>query len=251
MGMKRVVVGVVALVLAVAGVTIGGYVESASHGLRPLSLQQALPKMVSAFGSDARVVEIVVGSSDVYFQVIGTDGQLHIRDYAVVESEIEAGTYGYNRKTRDYVRAPSASESRGAVLTLGQIDPSVVDKLYDKVGFPRNGSSATLTGRSWFVESGASPDHQYVAAYDGSGLRAAHSPAPPNPNLPTTSAPVSATSSTTSTASTTTVFSFSTTISSRPTRPHKLHTAQRLVTCIEHAQGDVSKIAACQRRFVP
>jgi hypothetical protein len=249
--MKRIVVGVVVLVLAVAGVAIGGYLEGASHGLRPLSLQQALPKMVSAFGSDAHIVEIVVGSSDVYFQVIGADGQLQIRDYAVVESEIGAGTYGYNRKTRDYVRSPSAAESRGAVLTLGQIDPSVVDKLYDKVGFPRNGSSATLTGRSWFLESGARPDHQYLAAYDGSGLRTAQSPAPPNPNAPGTSPTVAATPSTTSKASTTTVFSFSTTISSHPTSPHRLHTAQRLAACIEHAQGDVSKIAACQRRFVP
>jgi hypothetical protein len=254
MGFKRVVVVAVGLVLAVAGVAIGGYFESASHGLRPYSLQETLPKMVAAFGSNARVVEIIVGSSDVYFQVIGADRQLHIRDYAVVESEIEAGTYGYNRKTRDYVRAPSAAESRGAVLTLGQIDPSVVGKLYDKVGFPRQGSSATLTGRSWFLESGASPDHQYVAAYDGRGLASAQSSAPPDPNAPATSPAVSAApsgSSTSSKASTTAVFHFTTTISSRPTSPRKLHAAQRLVACIEHAQGDVNKIAACQRRFVP
>jgi hypothetical protein len=28
-------------------------------------------------------------------------------------------------------------------------------------------------------------------------------------------------------------------------------TAQRLVTCISHAQGDVSKIIVCQRKYVP
>ena len=107
--------------------------------------------MVASFGANARVVEIIVGSSGIYYQVIGADRQLHIRDYSIVESEIEAGTYGYNRKTHNYVRALTPAQSRSAVLTLGQVDPGVVDSLYRKVGFPRQGSSATLTGRSWFL----------------------------------------------------------------------------------------------------
>lgn len=253
-GPKRLAMGVVGVLVATAGVAIGGYFESASSGLRPYNLQETLPEMVAAFGPSARVVEIIVSSNDVYFQVIGADRQLHIRDYAVVESEIEAGTYGFNRTTRNYVRAPTRAEARSAVLTLREIDPSVVDRLYGRVAFPRRGSSATLTGRSWLLESGARPDDQYVAAYDGSGLHIARSAAPSIPNGASTPHPAPATPSSSSgrsTASTTTVLRFTTTISSRPTDHRRLNSARRLVAWIAHARGDMTMIAACQRRFVP
>jgi hypothetical protein len=253
MGIKRGVVAIGVVVVAAAGVAIGGYFESSSTAALAYNLQATLPKMVSAFGSDARVVEISVGSSDVYFQVIDADGRLHIRDYKVVESEIDAGTYGYNRETSNYVRAPTALESHGAVLKLGQIDPGVVDRLYGKVGFPRQGSSATLTGDLWFLESGVSPDHQYVAGYDGSGLRRARSGVQPDPNIPASTSPPAAPPKRPigSNASTTTVLNFTTTISSGRATPRGVDSARRLLTCIEHARGDVSKIVACQRRFAP
>jgi hypothetical protein len=38
--------------------------------------------MVASFDANARVVDIIVGSSGVYYQLIGADGQLHIRDYS-------------------------------------------------------------------------------------------------------------------------------------------------------------------------
>ena len=170
-GLKRLVVAAVGVLAAIVGVAIAGHFTTDSNGgLKPYGLQETLPQMVASFGGNARVVEIIVGSSGVYYQVIGADRQLHIRDYSIVESEIEAGTYGYNRKTRNFVRAPTAAESRSAVLTLGRVDPGVVDALYGKVGFPRQGSSATLTGRSWLLQSGARPDHQFVAAYDGGAV---------------------------------------------------------------------------------
>jgi hypothetical protein len=105
-------------------------------GLKPYGLKETLAEMLSSFGANARVVEVIVDSSGAYYQVIGADHQLHIRDYAIVESEISAGTEGYNRKTTNFVRAPTAAESHGAVLTLAQLDPGVVDTLYGKVGFP-------------------------------------------------------------------------------------------------------------------
>lgn len=253
-GRKRLVSAVVGVAAAAVGVAIAAHFEAGSSGLRPYGLRDTLPEMVARFGGSARVVEIIVDSSGAYFQVIGTDRQLHIRDYTVVESEIEAGTYGYNRKTRNYVRAPTRAESRGAVVTLGQIHPTVVDTLFGKLGFPRQGSSATLTRRSWLLQSGVRPGDPYVAAYDGSGLRRTSSVAPPNPSATTKSGPARAAppaSSGQSTASTTTVYSFSTTISSGPARPRRLESTRRLLTCIEHAQGDPNKIVACQRRFVP
>jgi hypothetical protein len=208
--------------------------------------------MVASFGANSRVVEIIVGSSGIYYQVIGADRQLHIRDYSLVESEIEAGTYGYNRKTRNFVRALTPAESRSAVLTLSQVDPSVADRLYRKVGFPRQGSSATLTGRSWFLQSGAQPEHRFVAAYSGGRLQRTQAAAPPDPNTATIPSSTQATTPTSSTgpkATSRTVYSFTTTISSGSTKPGKLKsTTQRLVTCVAHSQGSVTKIVACQRK---
>ena len=222
-GLKRLVVGVVGAVAAIVGVAIAGHVGSDSNGgLKPYGLRETLPQMVASFGANAPVVEIIVGSSGVYYQVIGADRQLHIRDYSIVESEIEAGTYGYNRKTHNFVRATTPAQARGAVVTLGQVDPGVVDSLYGKVGFPRQGSSATLTGRSWFLESGAHPEHRFVAAYSGGELQRTQAAAPPDPNTATIPASTQARTpplSNGSKATSRTVYSFTTTISSGSTKP--------------------------------
>jgi len=260
-GLQKLVAGGVGVVAAIVGVAIAGVAIfghagfDSNGGLKPYGLQETLPQMVSSFGANARVVEIIVGSSGVYYEVIGADGKLHTRDYAIVESEIDAGTYGFNRKTSNFVRAPTAAESRSAVLTLGQVDPSVVDSLYRTVGFPRQGSGATLTGRSWFLESGAQPEHRFVAAYNGGGVHRTQAAAPPDPKTATVpSAAQAATPNppTASTPTTTTVYSFTTTISSGSAKPGKLNnTTARLVRCIAQAQGDLNKIVACQRKFTP
>jgi hypothetical protein len=73
--------------------------KTAGGAIKPYTLQETLPKMVSDFGAKARVVQISVSEDDVDFQVMGGDEQLHIRNYDVVESEISAGTEGYNQWT--------------------------------------------------------------------------------------------------------------------------------------------------------
>jgi hypothetical protein len=255
-GVKRLAAGAAAVLAAIAAVALAGHIGSDSNGgLKPYGLRETLPQMVASFGANARVVEIIVGSSGIYYQVIGPDQRLHIRDYSIAESEIEAGTYGFNHKTSNFVRAPTHAQSRNAVLTLGQVAPGVVDTLYGKVGFPRQGSSATLTGRSWFLQSGAQPEHRFVAAYDGSGLQRTRAPAPPDPSSAVIASSAQATTPTSSTgtkATTTHVYRFTTTISSGPTKPGKLNRITRhLMTCIARAEGNVDTIAACQRKFVP
>jgi hypothetical protein len=256
LGIKRLILGAVGVIAALIGVAIAVQLTTGPNGgLKAYGLHETLPEMVSSFGAHARVVEIIVDDSGAYYQVIGADHRLHIRDYAIVESEIEAGTEGYNRKTTNFVRAPTTAESRGAVLTLAQVDPGVVDTLYSKVGFPHQGSSATLTGRSWFLESGAHPEHRYVAAYNGDSVQRTDEDTAPDPktaSVPSSTQTTPPASSAGSKATTTTVYSFTTTISSGSAKPGKAGgTAQRLVTCIAHAQGDVNKIVVCQRKYVP
>jgi hypothetical protein len=239
-------VGVAVAFVAVGavGLVVSGRFSNPS-GLPPFTLQETLPKMVKDFGSGARVVEIIVSSEDVTFQVIAADRQLHIRNYEIVSSEIEAGTTGYNRETKNFVRRPTNAESRQASLTLGQIPRNVVDGLYQRVGFPRNGSGAMLEGRLWLLGSGVRPLDQYVADYDGSGLHLAKSDTDPLGTATATPAPSQPPPVS---AKTTTVYSYSTTIGSSGSGETKA--TKRLLACIERARGDIKKIAACQQRFL-
>lgn len=237
----------------VALVIVTRVTSDANGGLKPYGLAETLPGMTASFGTGARVVEIIVGSSGIYYQVIGADRRLHIRDYTIVQSEIEAGTSGYNRRTTNFIRTATPSELRGAVLTLGQLDSGVVDGLYRQVGFPRQGSSATLTGRSWFLESGAEPEHRFLASYDGRGLQRTDAVTPSAPgSLQATTPARPSTASSPSASSTTHSYRFTTTISSGSPKPNKLdRDTRRLLNCITSAQGDLDKIAACQRKFTP
>src|ERR1700743_296735 len=100
-------------------------------------MQETLPQMVSDFGAKARVVQISTSGQNVDFQVIPGDGQLHIRNYDIVQYEGEAGTPGFNGKGTNGCRSPTAAQSAQARVTLGQIDAGVVDRLLHKVGFSR------------------------------------------------------------------------------------------------------------------
>ena len=186
-GLKRLVVGVVGVGAAIVGVAIAGHVGSgANGGLKPYGLRETLPQMVASFGTDARVVEIIVGSSGVYYQVIGADRRLHIRDYSIVQSEIEAGTYGYSRKTRDFVRALTPAEAHSAVVTLGQVDPGVVDGLYGKVGFPRQGIERN-PDRALMVPAIRRPTRASVrrGITAAAGFKRTQAAAPPDPDTAT------------------------------------------------------------------
>jgi hypothetical protein len=240
-GIRAGVVVVVALTAAVAGIAIA--TKSGAGGIKPYTLQETLPQMVSDFGPKTRVVQISVSSQNVDYQVIPADGRLHIRNYDIVSFEESAGVTGYNRKVANVVRAPSAAQSAEAHVTLGQVDPGVADSLLSRVGFSRGDSSATLNGAQWTLESYQGTD--YVAAYDGTGvhqLNAAAAASAPGTGTCT----VAQTRTQTVPATTTTVSSFSTTFT--VTRNPK---ASKLLHCIVNAQGDVTKVLKCQQRFPP
>jgi hypothetical protein len=232
---------VVALVAAAVGIYIA--TKTSNEGIKAYTLQETLPKMVSDFGPKARVVQVSTSGQNVDFQVIPGDGQLHIRNYDIVSSEISAGTTGYNRKVTNVVRAPTAAETAQARVTLGQIDSGVVDRLLHKVGFSRDDTSVILSGGSWVLETYKGPSDGYVASVDGSGLRRAQLSGPTS--TVAQSAPA-ATSSTTTTQTVSNAATFSTTF--KVTRNPK---ASKLLHCIVSAQGDVNKILKCQQRFPP
>src|SRR6185312_16302996 len=95
-----------ALVAAVAGIFIA--TNTGGEGVKGYTLKETLPQMVSDFGAATQVVEIGVAHDNVDYKVIPRDGQLHIRNYDLVQYEIQAGTAGYNRKVTNVVRAPTA-----------------------------------------------------------------------------------------------------------------------------------------------
>jgi hypothetical protein len=234
-----------AVALAIAAVGTYMAVKTSNEGLKPYTLQETLPKMVSDFGAKARIVQILTSDQSVDFRVIPSDGQLHIRNYDVVEADDDAGTVGYNRKVTNVVRAPTSAEAAQAQVTLGQIDPGVVDRLLHKVGFSPGDTSVILSGRSWVLDTYKGTSDDYVASFDGSGVHRAQL------SGPTGTGPQSvATSSATTTATATQTVSSATTFSTtfKVTGNPK---ASKLLRCIVNAQGDVTKILKCQERFPP
>ena len=234
-------------VVALAAAALGIYfaTKTSNEGLKPYTLQETLPEMVRDFGATARIVQLSTSDQSVDFRVIPSDGQLHIRNYDVVESDDDAGTIGYNRKVANVVRAPSAAEAAQAQVTLGQIDPGVVDRLLHRVGFSADDSSVILSGRSWVLETYKGPSDGYVASFDGSGVHRAQLSGPTGTvaqSAPT--ATPSAASTATQTVSSATTFSTTFKATSNPK-------ASKLLHCIVNAQGDVTKILKCQERFPP
>jgi hypothetical protein len=227
--------------LALAGAGVGIYFSFFFKGGSPYSLQETLPKMVSAFGSDARAVQILVSSDNVSYEVIARDGLLHRRVYNLLFSRVVRGRTGKSREINDSVRKATASELSEAQLTLGQLAAGVVENLYHRVNFPSQGSSATLTGETWSIQSGVRPFDKYEARYDGTGLHQTQSKATVFGRSPSGQTKTQAsTQSNVATSSSITVTSSGGVTSSAAQRK-KLN---RLVACIQRAKGDVSKIAA-------
>jgi hypothetical protein len=244
-GIKAVLGTAAALVIAAVGTYIA--VKTSNEGLKPYTLQETLPQMVRDFGAKARIVQILTSDQSVDFRVIPSDGQLHIRNYDVVEADDDAGTVGYNRKVTNVVRAPTSAEAAQAQVTLGQIPPGVVDRLLHRVGFSAGDTSVILSGRSWVLDTYKGPSDEYVASFDGSGVHRAQLSGPTGTvaqSVPAASSSATATATATQTVSTATSFSTTFKVTGNPK-------TSKLLRCIVKAQGDVTKILECQERFPP
>ena len=230
--------------LGLVGGGVGIYFAFFFKGGSPYTLQETLPEMISDYGRNARVVELQDSTDDIVYRVIASDGLLHERDYELQFSETSNGGTGMTRHTSNSVSKPSASDVSSAQVRLGQISSGIVDKLLSEVGFPSNGSSATLDGDTWTLESGARPFDKYEARYDGSGLHQTQSQATvfaPQPTAPSGASPESSGSAPGAT---------STPQTSAPPAGLSGKTG-KLIACIQHAHTNVNKIVICQRRFGP
>jgi len=165
------------LCFALVGGGIGIYFAYFFKGGSPYSFRETLPQMVSSFGADARVVQIQVSSDNVDYQVITRNSQLRDRAYILRLSRVQGGGTGNTREVENSARAPTAREQREARVTLSQLAPGVVESMYREVNFPSQGSSATLSGETWLLQSGARPFDRYEARYDGTDLHQTQSKA--------------------------------------------------------------------------
>ena len=234
--------------VALVGAAVGIYFAFYFKGGSPYTFQETLPKMVSAFGADARVVQILVSSDNVSYEVIGHDGLLHRRVYELQFSRDAGGGTSKTRKVENSVRKPTPRELREAHVRLGQLTPGVVDSLYHRVDFPNDGSSAVLTGETWLLESGARVFDHYKARYDGTALHQTQSKAtvfgskPPSQTTAQSPARPNVV-----TKSSITIRSSGGAQSGATVRKQ----LRRLLACIQRAEGAASKILSCQQRYAP
>jgi hypothetical protein len=175
----RAILIVVATIVAMCAIgvyviasVIGGISDAANGRTYSDTLGDAQQK----FGDGAKVVKINVDGGSVEYEVLSPDNStVMVRSYTrTSEEHVENGNgqFGtaYTNHIDDSQRAATPADVRGAAIALGQLDPDIVDKLWDRAGFPHSGSTATLRGSTWTIGSGAHPLDRYAANFDGSGF---------------------------------------------------------------------------------
>ena len=142
------------------------------------TFEETLPGVIEDFGEDARVVSVVASPPDVTYAVIDAEGTLRSRRYYVEVESIggEQPREERDRRTEDSERAATPKERQAAKVTLGELDSGVVERMWDEVDFPSEGSSATLSGRQWALAAGTRPLDRYLASFDGSNLQRTKGP---------------------------------------------------------------------------
>jgi hypothetical protein len=213
-------IGACLTAVAIAGCGGGG---GGGGGSSPSVLSQELSAMIHNFGAGAKVVRIGLANNGADFEVMTSDGSLHRRLYAC--NTKSCSTTG----TDEPVLKPTKAELRVASLQLSQLSASVPPELVSKVGLPD--AELVLEGHTWTITSVGGASAVWKARYDGTGLKQiaaapASSGTTPSPSTPSTTGIPSSAAST-------------------------LAKSEKLLTCIQAAQQNVTKILACQRRFQP
>ncbi len=163
---------VVTLGLVAAGIFgIPKLLDEAGISGDPWTFEETLPEVTDDFGEDAKVVSISAGGGAVKYEVIGDDGQVHVRDYFVESEDLSGAATGQTRRTENSERPATPEDTAAAKVALGDLDKDVVEQMWEDADFPSDGSSAALTGTEWALSSGARPFDRYLANADGSDVR--------------------------------------------------------------------------------
>ena len=181
----------------------------------PPTFKRTLAEVREDFGEDARVLSISEIGGTVSYAVI--DGDIvRERTYSIETSEVRGPqgqpAQGREKKVDDRERPPTRKELATAAIALGDLDEDVVVRMWEEVGFPTQGSSASLAGQEWVLSSGSRPFDRYVANADGSGIRQTKSKKDTFGGSP----------------------------------PDRIGSFQSLAKCIEAAGSDVAAIQRCQ-----
>lgn len=170
-----IVVATIVAMCAIGVYVVASVIGGMSDAANGRTYSDTLGDVQQKFGDGAKVVKIKVDGS-VEYQVLSPDSStVMIRSYTrTSEEHVENGNgqFGtaYTNHTEDSQRAATPADVKGAVVTLGRLDPDVVNQLWDQAGFPHSGSTAILRGDTWTIGSGARPFDKYVANFDGSGF---------------------------------------------------------------------------------
>ncbi len=141
----------------------------------PATFEVTLPEMVEEFGADTPVLAVTASTARGTSYEIVTGGEVLSRAYQTVTSSgrISTGngthsTTSKNREESESSRPSTAQDERLATVTLGDLDPGVVEELRGAT----NGNfttKLTFDGRRWLI---APPGlTQFVAKPDGTGVR--------------------------------------------------------------------------------
>jgi hypothetical protein len=141
------------------------------------TFKDTLSEVRDDFGDDAGVLSISEIGGTVTYKVIDGSETVRTRTYSIETSEVRGPqgepAQGRSRTVQDSERPATRKEIRGSKVTLGDLDQDVVVQMWEEVGFPTEGSTASLTGDQWVLSSGARPSDRYLANADGTGIRKA------------------------------------------------------------------------------
>jgi hypothetical protein len=231
----RAILIIVATIVAMSAIgvyVIASVIGGTSDAANGRTYSDTLGDAQQKFGDGAKVVKVKVDGGGVKYEVLSPDNStVMVRSYTrTSEEHVENGNgqFGtaYTNHTDDSQRAATPADVKGAAVTIGQLDPDVVDRLWDQASFPHGGSTAILQGSTWTIGSGARPFDKYSANFDGSGFHQTQSQSDVFGGGPTTSAPAP-------------------TPAPMGVPPATAKRAAAIGACLRRAHGDPAKIQTC------
>lgn len=156
----------------VAGVLM---LAGCSSEAEPVTFADTLSDMTADFGEDARVVRYSDDGSDVVtWEVVTAEGTLHTRTYQRETSEItdsQANPRASERTESTDEREANADELRAELVTLGELDPGVLETMLAEADAEERYADSELRGTVWTIDPVGTPWEDYTARYDGGGLK--------------------------------------------------------------------------------